>query len=463
MNRVSFAAFVMAAAVLVGWGVHQVTSDSNERYDLTGDGQVNALDLMLVAQHFGPVVSETWTPTPTNTATATPTPTSSALDTSTPEPTASPTSTGTPLPTSTSVPTATPTPSGTICGAECGTPRDLCDSWVVGFCFDYRDLGDTTFELPYLPVEATTECLDATRASYDPTMMNGTLPFPCWFSKHEHIMSRVESGSFGEALVRYHRPVDIPAVGERHIHMEVDIKGRTRNYFRIMLSPDLTKRDVDDRSGQAYPRSFIQVWVRNGNVEGTICRSGVCEGDSYPWGDAFGTDIWWLPIGQQRYGDNVRVPVDLYLSQTTLRMNINGVWKVGENTGNKVTFAPLGFDKAYLYLSQVSYNPSKDGQDTFADQIHHWDSVAVDGPTLGLNSLTPAGFRDVAFNAYSATSCNVNGVEAVAQTNRTPPEWTWVTWVARLVDDDTPALITCQYSHVAEGSNVPRSIEVVEP
>ena len=30
--------------------------------------------------------------------------------------------------------------------------------------------------------------------------------------------------------------------------------------------------------------------------------------------------------------------------------------------------------------------------------MFHWDNVAFDGPTLPMNSLTPAGSEDVVFN-----------------------------------------------------------------
>lgn len=279
-------------------------------------------------------------------------------------------------------------------------------------------------------------------------MLGGTLPFPCIFTKHEHFMTRMESGSFGIAMMRFHRPVDLTA--ERHIHLEADLKPQnTRNYFRVMLSPDLTKRDADDRGGEVFPRSFVQAWFRNGKVEGSVCRNGACDGDSYPWGDAFASN--WPPMPT---ADNVRVPIDIYLSQTSIKVYISGELKVND------TFAPLGFDLAYLYLSQVSYNPCKDGNCAFADQIAHWDNVAVDGPTLEVNSLTPRGWRDVVFNAYSATSCSVNGV--AAQSMGPAKGYTWVTWVARLLDDDSQVAIACAYSYVASGSSVPRGIEIVK-
>ena len=47
-----------------------------------------------------------------------------------------------------------------------------------------------------------------------------------------------------------------------------------------------------------------------------------------------------------------------------------------------------------------------------AGNTFHWDNVAFDGPTLAVNSLTPAGSEDVVFNVWSAASCNVKGVAA---------------------------------------------------
>ena len=291
------------------------------------------------------------------------------------------------------------------------------------------------------------DCLDATDPSYEPHMLGGTLPFPCLFARYEHFMTRMESG-FGLAVMRFHRPVDLTS--ERHIHLEADLKAsNTRNYFRVMLSPDLTKRDADDRSGAPYPRTFLQAWFQNGSVLGVICRDAVCQndGDNYPWGDAFGSS--WPPYAP--LADNVRVPIDLYVSQTTIRVVVGGREMVNG------TFPALGFDAAYLYLSQASYNPCKDGRCAPADQVAHWDSVAVDGPLLTPNALTPLGWQDVVFNAYSATACNVNGVPAVPQG---PTNWgTWVTWVARTPVG--PAAVACDYSYRSSGSDVPRSIEIV--
>lgn len=283
-------------------------------------------------------------------------------------------------------------------------------------------------------------------------MLDGALPFPCIFTKHEHVMTRVESGSFGIAMMRFHRPVDLTS--ERHIHLEADLKpSNTRNYFRVMLSPDLTKRDIDDRSSDPFPRTFLQAWFRNGNVEGTICRNGVCDGDSYPWGDAFGSN--WPPYSP--LVDNVRVPIDLYVSQTSIRVVVSGREMVND------TFAPLGFDLAYLYLSQASYNPCKDGRCAPADQVAHWDSVAASGPTLPVNGLTPRGYRDYVWNTYAATACSIGGVPA--QPSGPARAYTWVTWVARapISADLTRGDITCTqgggYSLAGEQH---RGFEIVE-
>lgn len=373
--------------------------------------------------------------------------------TSTPAP-----ATSTPSPTAPPAPGTTPTPAptytgGSPCTTNCGQPRFFCDTWSGGFCDDYRNkytLQPVAFPGPGDPYSF--DVLSTTVPGYFPAQLNDSLVMPSFTTDQEHFHTAVEDGSFGVAMLRLHRPIDLSS--ERHIHFDADMKGKTRNYFRVMLSPELTKRDSDDRSGDAYPGTFVQLWFRNGNVDGTLCRNYVCDGDNYPYGDAFGTDRWWEPTTSP---DNVRVPVDIYLSQTSIRIYINGVQKTD------ATFAPLGFDKAYLYLSQASYNPCKDGVCTVADQTFHWDNVAFDGPVLPMNSLTPAGSRDVVFNAYSATSCSVRGVPASIRGYA--HTYTWVTWVARLPDDGTtitPADVSCNYTAVLDGSNVVRGLEIVK-
>lgn len=426
------------------------------REDVNRDCVVNSIDLSLVAQKFGPVPPiPTATPTNTPADTATPTATETPTSTNTPVPTA----TDTVVPTATSTPTVAPTPTATatpsgadICtdNPDCGTPRNFCDTWSGGWCNDYRSVGAVDTEQPFDLVanQASFDCLDTGNTDSQPSMMGGALPFPCIFAKKEHFMTRMESGGFGIAILRNHRPVDLTS--ERHIHFEADLKPHnTRNYFRLMLSPDLTKRDPDDRGGGVYPRSFLEAWFRNGGVEGTICRNMVCDGDSYPWGDAFGSG-WpdYTPLL-----DNVRVDIDVYVSQTSIRIYINGSERV-----NDTFAAPLNFNKAYLYLTQASYNPCKDGNCAAADNIAHWDNVAVDGPTLAPNSLTPAGWRDVVFNVYSATGCQVNGTAALPAGEVTG--YTVVTWSARIPDDGAAVNIVCQYSYQ---NRPPTGVEIVRP
>lgn len=354
-----------------------------------------------------------------------------------------------------------PPPAGNLppCSGDCGAPRNFCDSWPGGFCTDYRHLGATTFEVPFPPAaeETSLDCLDATDPGYEPQMLGGSLPFPCGFSKFEHFMTRMESGSFGIAILRFRRPFDF-AGRTGHVRFDIDLKGRTRNYTRLMLSPDLTKRGSDDRNGEdSYPEQFVELWFR-GKVEGTICRIDGCVGDDYPYGDAF-VSSW-----PEYYGvDNVRDSVDVYIS----RSHIKVVYNQGQPHERVMVDEPIpdiGFDRAYVYLSQVSYNPCKDGQCAPADQIMHWDNVAYDGPRLPVNGLTPRGSRDVVFNAYSATSCSVKGTPA--DPVGLPKEYTWVTWVARLPDDGSPVSagdVSCSYTFVSDGSDVVRGFEVVAP
>ena len=94
----------------------------------------------------------------------------------------------------------------------------------------------------------------------------------------------------------------------------------------------------------------------------------------------------------------------------------------------------------------------------------HWDNIAFDGPTLGLNSLTPAGYRDVVFNAYSATSCTVNTIPAVHQSSGAPATYTWTTFVARLPDDNMALAIQCVPGAGWSLASQPiRAIEIVKP
>jgi hypothetical protein len=143
----------------------------------------------------------------------------------------------------------------------------------------------------------------------------------------------------------------------------------------------------------------------------------------------------------------------------------------------------LGFDRAYLYLQQTSYNPCKDGTtgqmamvwpskplDQCQDAAHivHWDNIAFDGPTLPTNALTPTGSEDVVFNVWDIASpvpgsCTVKGVPASP-----PPGSTnsgHLTFVARL-PAGTPvarADISCVASGFPPDGDQVNDIEVVEP
>ena len=79
-----------------------------------------------------------------------------------------------------------------------------------------------------------------------------------------------------------------------------------------------------------------------------------------------------------------------------------------------------------------------------------------------MNSLTPAGSRDVLFNAYHANSCTVKGVAAEAVGPE--PDASRVTWRVRLADDGSsvgPADVSCQYALVKDDSDVITGFEVV--
>jgi hypothetical protein len=236
----------------------------------------------------------------------------------------------------------------------------------------------------------------------------------------EHFHSVIEDTNFGVGLFRLHRPFDF-AGREGHIHFDVDLKTSARRYVRLMLSPQLTKTVVDDRDFLARPEQAFDIWFVNGTVGGTVFSGG--------------SPVGGFDKGLDRYygTDNVRDHVDVFVTRTSVRVLING------QTFASAGIPDLGFDRAYVYLN-----------------------VAFDGPALPRNGLTPAGSRDVLFNAYSATACSVNGV--AADPVGEPTEYTWVTWVARLPDDGSAVGtggIACDYTYISSGSDAPRGLEVV--
>ena len=405
------------------------------------------------------------------------------IATSTPA-TPSPTATA-PAPSATPRPaTATPTSSsGFTCplnpagGSQCGTPMNFCDTWSGGYCNDFRDV-QTATHIPFpRPSDGISlDLMDTTDPGYGWTdcCSDGTF-MPQAFLANEHFMIAWTSAVFGDAIMRLHQPFDF-AGRTGHVHFDVDLKTRSRGYLRLTLSPEVTKRGNDDRSGTtggsslAYPPDGLDIWFQGspdfgGNIGVTENRNGGC-GSGYCFKSTATS-----PTNVSLYAghDNVRDSVDVYVSRTHLRFVINGaqVWETN--------IPDIGFDRAYVYLQQAQYNPCKEGpwphelwpdspldQCSMAAQMFHWDNVAFDGPVLATNSLTPPGSEDVVFNAYSATSCNVNG--AAAQPVGTIQQYAWISWTARLPAGTSVALsgVQCQYNFVSNGSDTPRGLEIVQ-
>jgi hypothetical protein len=342
--------------------------------------------------------------------------------------------------------------SGSGCTTNCGEPRFFCDGWSGGFCDDYRDkftLQPVAFPSSGDPYSF--DWLSTTAPGYWPGSLQGALTsLPSFTGDQEHFHTAVEDGAFGQALLRLQRPFDF-AGREGHVHFDADLKVSERRYLRLTLSPDLTKRGSDDRSGDSlYPANALDIWFKGG-FTGTLIRNGSC-GDGYCFGNAFKVQ----PADSYFGTDNVRDHIDVHVTRSSVRIIVNGQEWVNR------ALPDIGFDRAYVYLSQVSYNPCKDDQCSSAEQIFHWDNVAFDGPLLARNGLTPTGQRDIVFNAYSATECSVRGVPA--QASGPVQDYTWVTWVARLPDDGSaagPADVACTYTFSSEGSDVVRGFEIV--
>ncbi len=373
--------------------------------------------------------------------------------------TSTPTATTAPAPTPTSMPT-----NGGGCVSNCGDPRYFCDTWSAGgFCDDFRGKTSGATQIPF-PAPAdpySFDCFSSTNVAaastqpyYDPSMeleaylggeIPAQLPFPCGFSANEHIMSRMEDSQFGMAVMRLHQPFDF-AGREGHFHFDVDLKTSARRYVRLILSPELTKAVVDDRRQDVrVPANEFALWFANGRIDATVTRNDVVTTDISPTATYFGVD-------------NVRDHIDVYLTRTHVRVTINGAEYM--NTA----ISDLGFDRAYPYLAQVSYNPCKTNECSVNLQQFHWDNIAFDGPVLPDNSLTPAGSQDVMFNVYSATACAAKGYAAKPTGDLT--DYRWQTWVARVPANITvtAADVTCSKGGAGfdRWDGIARAFEIVK-
>ena len=320
---------------------------------------------------------------------------------------------------------------------QCGDPPSFCDTWVGGFCNDYRTKQTTTDATFPQPADAVSlDCLSSTNANqvdslpyYLPTDNSGNMdvpgaeliPFPCGFSMYEHFMTRIEDEQFGMVVMRQQHPFDF-AGRTGHIHFDVDLKTMERRYVRLTLSPNLTKMGVDDRNSLPQATNAFDLWFRNGTFQGKLSQGGALT-DLFPACNGCGARY----IGQ----DNVRDHVDVFISRTHVRVTVNGATEVDQDV------ADLGFDRAYVYLQHVNYNGCKAyavehyatiAECQLAGNTFHWDDVAFDGPALPVNGLTPAGSEDVVFNVWSAATCSVTGIPAQGSGRNS----VWQTWVARL-------------------------------
>ncbi len=334
--------------------------------------------------------------------------------------------------------------SGGGCVSNCGTPRFFCDTWAGGFCDDFRGKasGAAHVAFPQGGDPYSYDALGSSQTGYETSgATDGGLRA---FSANEHFMTVVDDETFGMGVLRVRQPFDF-AGRTGHIHFDADLKTSARRYIRLMLSPDITKTVTDDREPNVTkPETALDIWLYNGTFVGHVTRGGSRAGGfSVDWPRHYGTD-------------DVRDAIDVYVSRNHVRVLVNGVTYV--DTG----IADLGFDRAYVYLSQVSYNPCKDGECSQNLQVWHWDNIAFDGPWLPINGLTPRGTRMVAFNAFSALNCSVRGV-AAASTGAL--SWgRWVTWVAALPSDGSPVGpgdVSCAYDFSQDGSDRPRGFEII--
>lgn len=323
--------------------------------------------------------------------------------------------------------------------SQCGANRTFCDTWTGGFCDDFRDLHTTTGVAWPGPEDVANYDF----YSQDATNPEGKVEHPLIeggllaHSKYEHFMTFVDSGDFGMGSIRLKQPFDFTN-REGHIHFEVDWKNEAREYIRVMISPQLTKRLVDDRgASNAYPNEGVDMWFNGGAVNLNQMVNGVVN------------NIAFDHVGIDSNYDNVREPADIYISKNRVRV----VWR-GEERFNR-TMPNLNWEKGYVYFAQVSYNPCKDGLPCTTDPtnpnnaicnpsacLFHWDNLAFDGPKLAINGLTPASQQDVVFMAYGYSTCSVKGIPATP-TGKVQG-YTWNSWVARMpVQTVTESNISC--------------------
>lgn len=230
-----------------------------------------------------------------------------------------------------------------------------------------------------------------------------------------------EDSGFGMSVTRLKQPFDFTG-RTGHLRFTADLKGHPRMQLAVQLSPQPTNNmpDLRDPSLGAMDKSPALTIIFQGE--------GGWPFSILAWKNGANTfvDHGNGPLGIDFSGLHT---FDIDVTRTTLVLKLDGIQRV--NT----TFDDLGFDKAYVHLTQVSYNPVKDGFEGDAKNRFQWDNIAFDGPALAVNALTPAGQQEVLFRAYSTDGCTVRGVPADGPHNLL---WAaWHTWHVHL-NDTTP-------------------------
>ncbi len=237
-----------------------------------------------------------------------------------------------------------------------------------------------------------------------------------------------EDAGYGMDVLRLERPFDF-AGREGHIHFRSDLRGQPRILQVVHVSPELSntlpdlRNNVAVNAGPALTVTYfggvgqpflVFIW-RDGAVVQVLDYSGdlgLVAGNLYD--------------------------VDIFIARDHTRILVDGATTLDE------AHEDIGFDRAYVYIGQVSNDPVKDGIVGDAANRLLWDDIGFDGPRLPRNGLTPIDKQDVLFRAWDALGCSVRGVTAVGQTE--PIFILYDTWRVQL-DASEPAVevgeITC--------------------
>jgi hypothetical protein len=245
-----------------------------------------------------------------------------------------------------------------------------------------------------------------TFSSCEPFMENGSL------------FLRPEDGGFGMAVMRIAKPFDFEATPERpegRIHFTSDMKGQPRMFSAIYLSPMPTESLPDLRNMYATNNArgiALKIFNEGGMpFQTAIFHSGGAS--------AVTETATFLPPGLANpEGTRSQThDTDVYITRHSIRVEIDGAEVYRANFADApLSISDLGFDRAYVYFAQLSYNTPKIGADeghpelaTEQANTFLWDNLAFDGPSLAPNSLTPAGKKWVIVRAWSSNACTIKG------------------------------------------------------